>query len=285
MDLSISLTSNELAANALLAGSAMEMAAASGCRNLRVMSFSPRKTLCCKKLPDDDALILRPRHRLRRRAGERAREFRQVADGTIDAILRRRVLVRLDLQPQRLGPLLRAPALREREKEALRRREAVALFRRLIARSELECVPCDLEAAEIGDVFAEREFAVDMQIVDRHVGVELLHQFLCARVELLAVGAGPPVAQVAFGIEAAALIVEAVQHFVADDGADAAVIQRIVGLRVEIRWLHLCRRKYDLVLQRVVVRVDGLRQHAPLVAIDRLVDLGELAARLKADGG
>ena len=35
---------------------------------------------------------------------------------------------------------------------------------------------------------------------------------------------GPPVAQVALGVELAALVVEAVRHLVADDGAHGAVV-------------------------------------------------------------
>ena len=38
------------------------------------------------------------------------------------------------------------------------------------------------------------------------------------------------------------------------------------------------RREHDLVLQRVVVRVDGLRQHAPFAAIDGLSDLARTGA-------
>ena len=45
----------------------------------------------------------------------------------------------------------------------------------------------------------------------------------------------PPVAEVALRVEAAALIVEAVQHLVTDHGADAAVVQRIVGFGIEDR--------------------------------------------------
>ena len=208
----------------------------------------------------------------------------QVADGTVHAILRRCVLVRLHLQAQRFGPLLRAPALRERQEEALLGREAVA-FVRGVSDRDPEGIPRDLEAAEVGDVLAERQLAVDVEIVDRHVRIELLDELGGARIEVLAILAGPPVAKIALGVEAAALIVEAVQHLVADHGADAAVVQRVVGGRVEVGRLHLRGREHDLVLQRVVIRVDRLRQHAPFGLVDRLADLRELAMRLERDRG
>jgi hypothetical protein len=50
------------------------------------------------------------------------------------------------------------------------------------------------------------------------------------RIELGAVVVGPPVAQVAVAVELAALVVEAVPDLVADDGADAAVVDRVVGV-------------------------------------------------------
>ena len=88
----------------------------------------------------------------------------------------------------------------------------------------------------------------------------------------------PPVAQRAGGVEAAALVVEAVAHLVADHGADAAVVHRIVGVEVEERRLQDGGGEDDLVADGVVVGVDGLRRHAPLLGVDRLAGLAELVS-------
>jgi hypothetical protein len=64
----------------------------------------------------------------------------------------------------------------------------------------------------------------------------------------------------------------------ADHRADRAVVQRIVGLRIEERRLQDGGREHDLVLQRVVVGVDRLRRHAPLGLVGGLADLGEVVA-------
>ena len=49
---------------------------------------------------------------------------------------------------------------------------------------------------------------------------------------------GPPVVQVAFGVELAALVVEAVRQLVPDHHADAAVVHGVVHLVVEERRLQ-----------------------------------------------
>ena len=58
---------------------------------------------------------------------------------------------------------------------------------------------------------------------------------------------GEPVAQIAVGIELAAPIVEAVAHLVADDAADAAIVDRVVRVGIEERRLQDRRRKHDFV--------------------------------------
>ena len=97
----------------------------------------------------------------------------------------------------------------------------------------------------------------------------------------LLVSARPPVADLAGLVELAALVVEAVADLVADDRADGAVVHRRIGVRIEERRLQDRGRERDLVHQRVVVGVDRLRVHAPLVAIDRLAEARDLAVPLE----
>ena len=58
--------------------------------------------------------------------------------------------------------------------------------------------------------------------------------------------------------------------------ADGAVVHRVVGGHVEERRLQDGGREDDLVADRVVVGVDGLRGHLPVLGIDRLADLAQL---------
>src|SRR5690606_41948258 len=70
----------------------------------------------------------------------------------------------------------------------------------------LQRVVGDGQAAEVGDVLAQRQLALDVQAVDRLVVVELSNQLGGTRLEALAVGLLPPVGEVAGGVELAALV-------------------------------------------------------------------------------
>ena len=63
----------------------------------------------------------------------------------------------------------------------------------------------------------------------------------------------------------------------------AAVVDRRVGVGVEERRLQDRRREHDLVERRVVVGVDRLRHHAPLGPVDRLAELASGCRPAPAD--
>ena len=67
--------------------------------------------------------------------------------------------------------------------------------------------------------------------------------------------------QVSRAVVFAALVVEAVADFVADHGADAAIVHRIVGIRIEERRLQDRGRKENRVRRISVVGVHGRRRH------------------------
>ena len=102
--------------------------------------------------------------------------------------------------------------------------------------------------------------------------VEESNHTLGARLEISLILRRPPVAKVAIFVELAALIVEAVRHFVADHHANRAVVGRIVGCGIEERRLENAGGEANFVGCRVVVGIDRLRCHEPLVAIDGFVD-------------
>ena len=91
-----------------------------------------------------------------------------------------------------------------------------------------------------------------------------------------------PVTQVAGSIKLAALIVKAVADLMSDDRANAAVVDRVVGLRIEERGLQNRSRKHDLVHLRIVIGVDRLRRHLPLAPIDGLAELADFVAIIEA---
>ncbi len=130
---------------------------------------------------------------------------------------------------------------------------------------------------EVGNVLAECQPALDVRAGQHLVSIVLRNQLVGAGLELSRVLGRPPVAQRAGRVILTALIVEAVADLVADDDADAAVVDRRIGVRIEERGLQDRCRKDDLVLRRVVVSVHRLRGHAPFGAVERPAELVQIA--------
>ena len=145
----------------------------------------------------------------------------------------------------------------------------------------------DAQAAIVSCVLAQRQFAV--QLLCRRVALGrrrlkaavLVGHAIGALGEGLAVGGGLPLAQIALAVVLRALIVEAVGHFVADDHADAAKVDRRIDGEVEERRLQDAGRKIDVVERWVVVGVDGRRRHAPLLLVYRLAQMVEVPVALE----
>ncbi len=180
------------------------------------------------------------------------------------------------VQPRRVAPLA-APDLGEAEEEALVAGQAVDHRGRLAVQRQVIRLVGDAQPRQVGDILAERQRALDVDAGERLVRVVLLDQTVGARGEGGGVGRRPPVAQRPLGVVLPPLVVEAVADLVADDDADRAVIDRRVGGGIEERRLQDRRGKDDLVHRRVVIGVDRHRRHAPLGAVERSPELGEVA--------
>ena len=107
--------------------------------------------------------------------------------------------------------------------------------------------------------------------------VVLLGGAFGAGFKLLFVLVGPPLAHVAVEVVLGALVIKAVRHLVADDHADATEIDRRIQAVVIERRLKDAGREVDVVLRRVVVRVDRGRGHAPFGGVYRLAELVQIA--------
>src|SRR5215472_1471690 len=88
-------------------------------------------------------------------------------------------------------------------------------------------------AAEIGDVLAHGEIALEMDARKRLIAIELTPEDGGARRELLGVSLGPPGGEHAGAIVLSALVVKAVDHFMADHRADAAIVDSRIGRGIE----------------------------------------------------
>ncbi len=71
-------------------------------------------------------------------------------------------------------------------------------------------------AAEIGNIFAQRKAAIDLDVIDDGVLRILVPNTSHALFELLRIGIGPPILQISFRIKLASFVVKAMRQFVAD---------------------------------------------------------------------
>ena len=164
--------------------------------------------------------------------------------------------------------LLAAPHLRPGQEEALVAGQAVD-HRRLAMLGDVAAIGGigHFEPAEIADILAHGELRIDLEAGQRLVGAILRAEPRGALGEAL--GRRLAVHQSRTrpcGVEAAALVVEAVADLVADHRADRAVIDRRIGVGIEEGRLQDAGREGDLVEQRVVGGVDRLRRSFPTSA-------------------
>src|ERR1700733_5957607 len=99
--------------------------------------------------------------------------------------------------------------------------------------------------AKVGDVLTARELSVYMNARIGLVMIVLAGQLGGLSAEVLFILPSPPVDRGARAVEVTAFVIEGVCHFVANDGPDAAVVDRCIVGHVEIGRLQDGRRKKD----------------------------------------
>ena len=144
------------------------------------------------------------------------------------------------------------PSLAPAQEKALVAAEAIDNRRFLAFEGQFVGLVGNAQTPEITNVLAGCKFAVDGQAVDDHVAVVLGGQLVLKLLKAGVVLLVPPVAQIAVAIELAPLVVEAVADFMADDGSNAAVVDRIIRLHVEKWRLQNGRGENDFVPRRLV---------------------------------
>src|SRR5438874_1199323 len=111
----------------------------------------------------------------------------------------------------------------------------------------------DARAAVVGGIFAQRQFAIEFQIVHRDKVAILAGDAAGTLLKFLSILCRPPVAQIAGRIEFAPLIVEAVRQLVTNDVADAPKVDGIVHGLVEEWRLQNAGGKHNLIARAVVI--------------------------------
>src|SRR5690349_17306663 len=111
--------------------------------------------------------------------------------------------------------------------------------------------------------------------------VELFYHAIGARGELLVIIRRPPHRKISVCIEPRTLIVEAVRHFMANDGTDASVIECIVSFWIIERRLKDSGWENDFVVLWIVISIDRRWRHSPFGLINRPADLSGIAAEIE----
>src|SRR4029453_6225298 len=105
-------------------------------------------------------------------------------------------------------------------------------------------------ASHVGDILSEYLAALEVQAGQRLIGVILGDKGLASGGETLEILRRPPVPELACRIEGGAQIVEAVADFVADSGADPAIVGRPTAVGIVIGLFEDRRREIERILQR-----------------------------------
>ena len=206
-------------------------------------------------------------------------ELADVRQSDVDAVASQRVDVHLGELENTLGTDIRSPNSCISKEETLLRSEAVhlVLVDLTLSHSVHHSKVADVQTSVVGDVLTEGEGTVGIgfRIVENLDSVEGVDKDLLVVVEVLRVFLGPPVVEVAVLVVVATLVVEAVGQLVTDDNTNSAIVSGIVSIELEERRLEDSCGEADFVGCWVVVGVDRLRSHTPLIAVDGLVDLAE----------
>ena len=123
-----------------------------------------------------------------------------------------------------LGPAHLALLLGKTEKKALFRREPLYVAAAMLVQIVLVGLPCNDKAAQVGDIFAERQFAVHPHARLDFVEVCLRLDKLCLALKAVAVSLCPPILEVAFVVKLRPLVVEAVRELMAYRVPNAGVV-------------------------------------------------------------
>src|ERR1700678_712480 len=136
-------------------------------------------------------------------------------------------------QPFSFVARVRTPALPISDEETLLRRESFERFEGLILLILLPRHVSQNHSAQMGDIFTQRQFSVELNVIQNYILRILIRDATGALVKCFGVVRSPPVPQIAIGVELAAFVVKAVRKFMANRRAGVAEVRRRIRIHVE----------------------------------------------------
>ena len=128
-------------------------------------------------------------------------------------------------------------------------------------------IPCHLQAAVVCQVFTQRQTTVGIQVRQHLDAREEIGIFVCACYKVFSITFLPPVVHVSILVVATALVIKAVRHLMTDYDTDSAIVEGVVSRWVKERNLQYTSRKANFVSGWVIVGIDRLWSHVPVVTI------------------
>src|SRR5215469_8633715 len=201
-----------------------------------------------RQLPDTAAIDRN--HRSALLASKGGGEAGLVDDHSVHAEVIRRVWISEDLLSNDLRAGVLAVVLCEADIEALGRGVTVNFLIQInpvILRSLKVCDVRKNKPAIVSGVLAERQLAVDLDVIHRGERTIFIHQTVSAGLELLRILSRPPVAEVALAVELTPFVVEAMCEFMANHSADVPVVDCIILLGIVEGRLKDSSREVDVI--------------------------------------
>ncbi len=234
-------------------------------------------------LPDNHAFVGRTEHRVAFGYAESGEEGLDVAQRYVDTPFAERVGVAHGALTDFVLADVAGPYIGIGEIEALVGRETVDYRTFGSVERILVCCVGDTETALVGDVLPESKTSVGFEAGSNFDAVELGDELVGKSVEGFSIGGCPPVGKIAVFVKLTALVVESMSHFVADDNADSAIVDRIVGFGVEEGHLEDTGREADFVCAGVVVGIHCLGRHEPAFAVNGFAVVGVVIVLVEED--
>src|SRR6266496_5042234 len=185
-------------------------------------------------------------------------------------------------QTCQLRPSVRSPATCVAKEKPLFGSESVHSLTRLALHGLLVSRISYDQASQIGDGFANYKLTVLVDSLFDLKPIELIDDTLCPRLKCFQVSISPPISEISCRVKLPTLIVETMRHFVANNRAHATIVEGVVCLGIEKRWLQDSSGKHYLVNLRIVVGIDGWRRHTPFHSVYRPPNLVQVAPFLKS---
>ena len=159
------------------------------------------------------------------------------------------------------------------KEETLLRSKALLVLKRFLSCSILECVERNLKTSVVSKVLTKSELTISVKTWQHLNSIEESSILLSTLVKALSIISCPPIVEHTISIILTTLIIKSVSHLMTNNNTDSTIVECFISLRIEEWILKDTCWEADLVCCWVVISINSLRSHKPLVLINWLTSL------------